>query len=324
MKKENGFWTAFILIFLTTMASMGLGAALLIRNEAMSVEKQFSSLQTDYAAIAGARYALARMQLGDLEEGTTFYIGGTSVLMDSSMNEDGKTVIDVYSTTTGSLDPITSHMSVLMDGPWNVEDKAIFSIGNTSWLIDVRDEDRVSNDWYNFDGDAQEDDSIPVINTTALLAYAINQDASHEITVNYTIPADFPTGATDFYGSYGGYVQPHVFYVNGDLTVNHGLTAYGIYWVTGDVILNGRAKIMGVVYQGNSSSEVIFNETSGNEPRITGGVITAGRVKGDGLFDGGYVNHDRDYMKTFCDLFRQFPDAPPVLEFERWEYAEGN
>ncbi len=154
-------------------------------------------------------------------------------------------------------------------------------------------------------------DSMPPIDYLNLIDTAINQ--SHvEYDPTFQPGDGYPNGS--FYASPG---VPNVTHVTGDLKVNGGITVYGIFIVEGDVILNGSARVDGVIYLPNFDSEVeqitFAGGGSPEESTVNGGIIANGDISGSG--NHITVKYNPDYMGQFGN----FEKPSPTFWVAKWE-----
>lgn len=142
---------------------------------------------------------------------------------------------------------------------------------------------------------------MPKVNHDNLVAMATIQ--FHVKNDNFSPSDGYPNGSFYFLGG-----TPNVTLIKGDLKVKSGRTIYGIFGVKGDVILEGDAKVMGILYQYQTSSEVVHSGGNTNESLIKGGIVTWGSMNGTG--GNIAVQHFPAYYRKFISSFA--PDNPPI------------
>lgn len=142
---------------------------------------------------------------------------------------------------------------------------------------------------------------MPKINHDNLIAMAAAQ--YHVKNDNFTPDHGYPNGSFYFFGG-----MPNVTLIKGNLKVKSGRTVYGIFGVKGNVILEGDAKVMGIIYQYQNSSELVHSGSDTNESLIKGGIVTWGRMDGTG--GNITVQHFPTYYRKFISNFS--PDNPPI------------
>ena len=85
LKREEGIWSSFVILFLLTLALMGLGAHVLVRSESRNTANLIRARQADYAANGAAYYGMRRLRLGALDESTPLSIGPGTVDLDTAL-----------------------------------------------------------------------------------------------------------------------------------------------------------------------------------------------------------------------------------------------
>lgn len=116
LQKEDGFWSAIVLMFLAVLALMGLASFVLTRSEGKNIVNKVYALQADYAANGGAYYGIERLQEGPLNEGQLLTIGGATIALDTTMVD---TLIQL--TVTATMEQVARSIQVeLTDSVCNV------------------------------------------------------------------------------------------------------------------------------------------------------------------------------------------------------------
>lgn len=135
---------------------------------------------------------------------------------------------------------------------------------------------------------------MPEIDYDGLVNEAILQ-GHVDSSPTFEPPDGYPNG--DFY--FSGQT-PNVIHVQGNLRVKANRTAYGIYIVEGDVILNNNARVEGILYQPASNAIANYGKNMG-DTSIIGGILTWGIVHGNGF--NIFVQQNPDYMRKFVSGF---------------------
>jgi hypothetical protein len=152
---------------------------------------------------------------------------------------------------------------------------------------------------------------MPDINQTALVNEATSQGHVRTEAV-FDPPDGYPEQSEseetrDFYFD-DVTEKPHITHVQGDMHVRSSRTIYGIVIVEGDAVLDGNAKLEGILFLPNPTSTVL---TGGGDPKdssVTGGIITWGRVDGEGNHIS--VKYYPEYMNVFANGY--VPINPPM------------
>jgi len=299
IKKEEGFWSAVVLILLTTLALMGMGAYVLMRSEGVNVASQAESLQTEYSATGAVYYAVRALQLGTFSAGESVTIGGVSVTFDTTRTQSGSDSLNVTARTS---DGTQTTVGI------GLADVAVWTTGNVN-NITVRD----NSDNTNNNLIASNASSVMAIDTTLLGAVNGVGRFSGNPTINNTYS---PTPSFNFYQADG--VTPNVTIVNGNLTVGKNGTVYGIVVVTGNLTIRSGGgnvgHVEGVVYLLNSGSTVSMQRRT----EIYGGVLSNGNVTGTGSRNG-IIRHITNYVNTFKQ-YKVDPNAQWASVIGSWTY----
>ena len=84
----------------------------------------------------------------------------------------------------------------------------------------------------------------------------------------------------------------------GDLKVRGGRTVYGTFIVEGDIVLEGSARVEGVLYLKNPGYTIQYGSGNPGESSVTGGIIANGDIDGTGnRID---VTYNPAYMSNFA------------------------
>ncbi len=105
--------------------------------------------------------------------------------------------------------------------------------------------------------------------------------ATDQVHYNPTISAGstYPVSSTSFYyhNVDTDYNTPNITYIDGDLgntaTPLNGVTLYGIYYVTGDIVLEGNIKVKGILIGNNN---IKLSASGAADPHLEGGIIQLG------------------------------------------------
>jgi len=189
--------------------------------------------------------------------------------------------------STAIYDDIAKTIDVLLGIPPDIADLAVFCT-DTIENVTIYDENRV------------EDPSLAIQNAPDMLPFDkqslvnLAQTQGHVHAGDFTPGNNYPNG--DFYYDAPNNI-PNVIHVSGNITFSGGKTAYGIYVVEGNAVMDGSARLEGVIYLPNPGSIVIHGGGSPKESSITGGVFANGYMNGTGNHIS--VEYDPDYMEKF-------------------------
>lgn len=311
IKKEEGFWSALIVIFLVTLGLMGLGVSVLIRSEGKSVAHHVNAVQIEYVANAGAYYGIQRLHSDSLDESEELEIGNGKVTLDTSDVEGSS---DVLLTITAVAGEAKKEIEVLLSAKNRLVDKAIYTKGD---VFNVTGKDSAGNP--DSDVVITKADTIPSIDIDTLKTMATNQGhfiPSDSIPADSAFAPDTNYPESSFYWSGGGGTTPNVTYVEGDFTVKGSRDVYGIFVVEGNVTLHGSARVFGVIYLPNPSSTLITGGGNPGESSITGGIISHGDISGTSHHIS--VQHNPEYMRAFCE--HQVGEDPSEFKVVSWVY----
>jgi len=302
IKNENGYWSAMTVILVVTLALMGLGSYVLVRSEGKNVADQAFALQAEYAANGAAYYGLRQLALDSLRESVTLTVGnGTAVLDTSSVSGTSQILLNVLA-SVGEFD---RRIRIRLTPGSGLVDKAIYTTGD---VFNVSGKDSLGND--DPDLVVTNASSIPTIDEATLAAMSTAQGYD-QFDLLFTPVDGYPNGS--FYQPDG--VTPNVTHVMNDFKVEGGRTIYGIFVVEGDVVLNGSARIEGVIYLPNTTSTIITGGGNPTESTITGGLVSHGDIQGFGNHIS--VQHWPEFMRVFCNYQTGSDPATTVVS---WEY----
>ena len=302
IKREEGFWSAFVLILLTTLALMGMGAYVLMKSEGVNVASQAESLQTDYSATAAVYYGLRALQLGTFTDGGSITVGGVSVTLDTARIQGGSDSLNVTARTS---DGTQTNIGVVL------EDVAVWTTGNVTNITIFG-----NNSNQNSNLVARNSSSVMVMNVVALQATPGAEVLSGNKTINSNHSS---TGNTNFYQSDG--VTPNVTIVNGNLTVGRRGRLYGIVVVTGNLTIqrnwSSNGRIEGVVYMPTPGSTISMQKNT----QIRGGVLSNGDIIGTSSSGSGIIQHITRRLNTFNQpQYKLNPNARWISGIGSWTY----
>ncbi|RKY81047.1 hypothetical protein DRQ07_04840 [candidate division KSB1 bacterium] len=298
---ERGFWSAYVLIFVVTLALMGMGAAMLIRNEGVSISKTAEKIQADYAAESGVYFGINAIEKGTLTEDDnqiSLNYGNTYSSI-SLIDDNGQEKLRVESSNGNSSTTIYVNVST-----GSLADQGIISAGSISNITALDESGNTDNTLLVPGAD------MPTIDVNALRSLA--QSQSHDPTGATFSPPDGYCGS--FINSSTGEVN--VTYVTGNLSVGYGRTVYGIFVVEGSVTLSSRSDVQGVIYCINSNSVTMNRSLFFPSVRVHGGVVANGDVVGSGL-GNVTIQHNSTYMEAF-ESFKI--GGGGNVTFGNWEY----
>ena len=305
LQREEGFFSALVLIFIVTLGLMGMGTYVLIRSEGTNITNKVQALQAEYAANGGIYYALELLEAEELEGGESLTIGGATVSVSLTA---GTGNVDYHLSVTADVGAIETSMGVDVES-FGLENVAVWTTGDID-DVTVLDSTGSSDPELII----EQADSLPTMDDASLVALATSQGNDNVGTI--TPPDGYPSGS--FYNSG---TTPNVTYVDGDLIVDDGHVLYGIFVVTGNVLIKsslfgGVGRIEGVVYLPNQSSQITMSMESATS--IHGGVLTGGDIDGAGWLDG-IIRHNPEYMRKFSE-FKTYSGGGGVTRVTRWTY----
>ena len=304
--REDGFWSAFVFIFLVTLAMLGIGSYTLVRSEGSNVSNDVRAVQAEYAANGAAFFGMKALWQGNFDsqlEESGLNIGNCTVTLDTSLDVSGS----VWLTITATRGKAERQIQILIDPGLGFKDKAIVTTGIVSKVVAL-DENRVEDPKKL----VSKADSIPTIKEDSLKAIAVAQ--GHKKVGNLIGTNNYPEKS--FYSSVDG-VTPNVTWVTGNFQLNGNTSVYCIFIVEGDVTINGTDRIYGTVYLPNEKSTIIRGGGTPGESTILGSIVSHGNITGKGAHIT--VQYDPVYMGEFCE-FMKYPDSliPQVV---RWIYT---
>ncbi len=302
-KNQDGFWTAFVILFLLTLTLLAFGAWQLMRGESSNITNQVQASQADYSANAGAYFGIRALQNGALDETQSLQVGGGTVTLDTSLIT-GST--DILLVVQADVENANRAIEIEISNPGRLRDKAVYTTGN---VFNVAGRDSLGN--TDPSRVVTLADSVPSIDETTLEAMSLAQGHTQSAS-NFKPSNNYPS--TSFYQPDG--VTPNVTHVQNDMTVQGGRDIYGIFVVDGNVTAHGSSRIYGIVYLPNPTSTVITGGGNPSQSTINGGIVSHGNISGTGNHIS--VKHWPEYMDVFCS-FLLYP-GNLVFQVVDWRY----
>jgi len=307
-KNEKGFASGFVLLFVVTLALMGVGGAILMKSEGKRLGSNIESLQTDYSAQSAMWFAIQATAVSAdtlkyVVDNVPFSIGSATISdIDTFISNNGKDAITVEARTANCVRRITAEIEKL---PGVLAIESTNSVNN----VDVRDQNNNENNQLIDQNRA----AMRVIDDANLQAIAVSQ--GYNISGNYTPPDGWPNGS--YYNAPG---VPNVTYINGNLTVSSGDDVFGIFYVQGNVNIEYGAQVHGIIYAPNGANTVTLNGPSFSNA-VEGGIISAGPIEGEcgflNLFDSQII-YNPQFIRGFMACGNI--DAPDRVETQSYTY----
>ena len=277
---EDGYIVvAVVVLMLIVLGMMGIATYRLSRGECIAVANKVERTQARYSLIGGAEFALAAYQSGDFEEGPLpFPIGAVQVTVDTA----APTASEM--TTYGC----NRKLIVRISGGAANDQVVVYFQGVSSTFANSAVYISGSNTITVSGGQTITNTSpIPEVDTATLKLLANNQ-------------SQYNSGPLPISSNYGSnfYISgstPSVTWVEGDLTVGANRTAFGIFGVEGNVTLNARARINGVIYMVTAGSSVTFNDRA----RVTGGIVGNCNISKSATATSTSITYDNGFMTVF-------------------------
>ena len=296
--KEEGFFSAFVLVFLVTLGLMGIGASILVQSESKNVTHHINSVKSDYLMEGAAFYATAALSTGTLMSDTSFTVENIDVDVDTSYDDD-QLVMDV----TASVEDYerTIRFELVQHPLWQ---KAIYVHGDVTNAYAKDSDGHVDNSLI-----VANQNPMPQVATSTLNSMAASQ--VHEQNNGWVATDNYPgTGSFYFSGN-----TPNVTHVYGNMSVGN-VTIYGIYVVDGNVTLtNKRADIRGVIYLVNPETTLTAQNSYATRTELQGGIFGFGSVTASGR--SLYVRHNPEYMRVFSNYVGPIPGGTKIAD---WSY----
>lgn len=340
-KSEQGFVSALVLIFLITLALMGMGAYILVRTEGEGIARQAMVTQMDFAAEGAyfwAQKVMMRATPGtpiDSIDGQSWNINGVEVSINASPHTATSFAdydLTLSANSYGAANFTTDVVIAVKD--MDLENIAVWTAStinvNEVYVCDSRYGTTETYPW-----NAENElmlisygtgcDTIPTMNDATLQALALSQHRNPDLHVwtdttvagsSWSTSGDAPATApdTDFLRISDG--LPNVFYITGNLTVNIDDTLSGIIYVEGNVSMFGTGRINGVLYMPTSGSTLLMERGT----IIQGGVIGNVRIgRNAGTGTNPIISYNPTYMQAFA-AYRTYPLARGDIRPYTWTY----
>ncbi len=302
LRREEGFFSAFILVFLVTLALMGVGASILVQSESKNIIHHINSVKSDYVIEGAAFYCASALTAGTLTNDTTFTFANIDVVVDTLYEDDTlimnvKAIIDDDSTRKIRFEMKENSL-------WRY---AIY-VGENVTMTTTRD----SNNVTDTDLIVENKDPLPSVDDPTLTSLSSSQ--GHDRGGPFTPAEDFPSPS--FYQADG--VTPNVTHVFGNMTVNANITIWGIFVVEGSVFLERRADVRGIIYLGSAGTSVtgMSANTDRDIPNVLGGIFGKGQVTIESGSRRLYVQHQPEWMRVFA----QYVADISGMKIAHWSY----
>ncbi|MFO7889281.1 MAG: hypothetical protein R6V04_02970 [bacterium] len=303
MNNEAGFLSGFVMLFVVTLALMGIGGAVLMSSGGRGVGSSKESMQANYALESAMGMATEAIRTGvgdDLMDKVPFTIGGATI---SQLNivQDG-TDIDIDITAVIHRTEKMIHAD-LESRP------GLVAVNTTGKVTDVEAYDAGGNSDPTLIEDNKADLPDVNINNFQLIA----QDQGYYYNGDFEATADYPNRS--FFNANG---DPNVTYVDGDLNVT-GDHVYGIFIVDGNVNFDYNCRVHGIIYTMNDGTVNLQGRGGRYYPSVDGGVVSEGNVDGDWgswSWNISSVRYNQDYMTEFIrygDI--DVPDRVDVVNY---------
>jgi len=241
-------------------------------------------------ATSGAYMALSSLSLDDTW--TTGYTNLTldgatvDVVVDDENSNPGLSSMERMITSTGEFEGESKEVQVHVGIPPDLADLAVYSTGPLI-NVSVKNESGIP------------DLSLAFTNMPFMLPYDFDGLESlavaqgHVHTGDYDVPDHYPNDS--FY--YDG-LTPNVTKVTGNMHVRGGRTVWGIFVVYGDAILDGNARVEGVITLPNPGTLLMDGGGDPKKSSLVGGTFANGNIDGTGNHIS--IRYDSEYMGVFA------------------------
>ena len=296
--KEEGFFSAFVLVFLVTLAIMGVGASILVQSESKNIIHQMNCVKNDYLVEGAAFYCAGAISEGRLTSDTTFTIANIDVDVDT-FYDAGALIMEV--TVTLDQEQERTIRYEMQDNPlWRY---AVYVAGGATNTT-ARDSTGATDP----DLIVEYKNPIPDVDNATLISMSSTQ--VHDQSAATFTPADgYPNSS--FYESGN---TPNVTHVYNDMSVAAYVNIYGIYMVEGNVTLDRRSYVHGIIYLRNSGKKVDGSSTYSTRNDVEGAIFGNGYVTATGT--RLRVQHKPEWMRVFA----QFVDYTGGMKIADWSY----
>lgn len=282
LQTRGSFSIAFTFVVVLILLILGLVSYSILTVDSRLSINFVQAIQAQYLAEAGIEYSLKRIYNGEsvADPESVSLVGGTFNVASTNLDS----VVEI--TSTGMIANAKKVIQVTVKSRPPISDYAIFATGE---VTNVTSLDEFGDPAPSLMIDNAE--SLPNIEDQNLINMAISQDHVEE-GVEYQPEHGYPNFNFYFSGS-----TPNVTHVKGNLHVLGGRTVYGIFLVEGDIILDGSARVYGVLYMITPNHVVIHGGGSPTESTVTGGIIANGNIDGTG--NHITVLYNPEYMGNF-------------------------
>jgi len=304
IKNEQGFWSAFIFIFLITLGLLGLGAYSLMQSEGANIANQTQGIQAEYSAVSGAFFALSAYEHGTLHSDTTLQIANANVTIDTQ--QVGKDIRFVVSARKGDARR-NLWTEIAFSG---LADVAIYSDSTVTGVSALDSAGNLDNKRL-----IREAKIMPEVDNATLKNLAKAQ--GHYFSGNYNLPNGYPS--PDFYADPVAGI-PNITWVEGNVTLSGNEHIYGIVVIGGNLTISGTPRFEGVIYMPNKNSMIINGGGSRQSPIVDGGILSFGLIRRSGGGTDRYVQHNPEYMRALCKFVTWEP--PMGRKIVAWRYTK--
>ena len=272
--------------------SIVMGRMLVSSNEqiislSQKITARYEKIIARYIAISGANIALSN--LSDNPQwrtniASTSFNGGTFAVTVTDLDS----VVEL--SITGTYLDLIRTIEIITTARAPLEDLAIYTTGTVTNVV-------VLDEFSNPDPTllVENQSSLPDIDNQELIDLATFQDQVEDDD-EFSPDDGYPNGPPgSFY-----YSDPtaNVTHVLGDLRVKKDRTVYGIFLVEGNIVLEGSARVEGVLYLKNSGQIIILSGSGRNRKSyVTGGIVANGDIDGSG--NQIEVTYNSVYMSNF-------------------------
>ncbi len=297
--KEEGFFSAFVLVFLVTLGIMGVGASMLVQSESKNIINQINCAKSDYLIEGAAFYCAGAISAGRLTSDTTFTIENMDVDVDT-LYDAGALIMEV--TVTLNDDQQRTIRYEMQDNPlWRYAVYVAGSVNNTT----ARDSDGVTDP----DLIVENKSPLPTVDNSTLNSMSSTQGHDRS-EATFSPTDDYPNGSFYYTGA-----TPNVIHVYGNMNVAANIDIYGIYLVEGNVSLDRRANVHAIIYLVNPGRSVAGASTNFSRNDVEGAIFGNGSVTAGGSRSLRVV-HRPDWMRVFT----QFVDYTGGMKIADWSY----
>ncbi len=312
LRREEGFWSTFVLLFVVTLGLLGVGAHKAIMSEGPNIARNVTALQAAYSADGGAYLAIRAISRGKMGnfEGTTFDVAGADVTMDTTKGSkigypDLLITCNTKLTVNASKGGFDRSIQVWSWTRLPLSQMAVLSAGVVTNIV-ARD----SAGAVNSQAQVQNAKAVNIPLAGALNALSTSQGHNQSVTP-WSPAAGYPSASF-----YNAGTTPNVTHVSGDMSLAAGRTIYGIFVVEGSVTMATGSQVIGVIYCPNNSAVTINNPPAAVS--VTGGIITGGTVTATA---SSTVRNNMTYMTVFSRYLNTLPDNA-IMYSNGWTFSQ--